>query len=33
MGLRVRADYVPGKSGDSLNVATSGAWRYFTFVK
>ncbi|MBU2663438.1 hypothetical protein KOI35_07960 [Actinoplanes bogorensis] len=31
--FRVRADYVTGTSGDSLNYTTAGAWKYFTYTK
>ena len=30
---RVRAAYIPGTSGDSVNYTTYGAYRYFTFTK
>ncbi|MEU7902987.1 hypothetical protein [Actinoplanes sp. NPDC049118] len=30
---RVRAAYLPGTSGDSLNHPTYGGWKYFTFTK
>ncbi|MFC4065751.1 hypothetical protein [Actinoplanes subglobosus] len=31
--FRVRAEYIPGKAGDSLNYGTQGAWKYFTYTK
>ncbi|HWS34257.1 MAG TPA: hypothetical protein VN408_16130 [Actinoplanes sp.] len=31
--FRVRAEYLPGKSGDSVNESTYGAWKYFTYTK
>ncbi|GAA1600134.1 YncE family protein [Actinoplanes couchii] len=31
--FRVRAEYVPGKSGDSRNTDTAGSWSYFTYTK
>ncbi|WP_037853531.1 YncE family protein [Streptomyces sp. NRRL S-340] len=31
--MRVRASYVNGASGDTVNSTTNGAWRYFYFTK
>ncbi|MET8147595.1 YncE family protein [Actinoplanes sp. NPDC049668] len=31
--FRVRVEYLNGKSGDSLNHTTAGAWKYFTYTK
>ncbi|GAA0440200.1 hypothetical protein Aca07nite_47890 [Actinoplanes capillaceus] len=31
--FRVRAEYLPGNSGDSVNYSTVGAWKYFTYTK
>ena len=31
--MRVRASYVNGSSGDSVNSTTDGAWKYFYFTK
>ena len=31
--FRVRAEYVYGNSGDTVNATTYGAWKYFTFTR